>query len=617
MLDRRSDALLQLFTQAHETIIGKDRGNPQALYDRMMTSFGVSFRELCNDKAIAEFIRIVHTNLGAKVEHLDQAIQALCCNQVNVSFEQIRPVLPKLAKGLQSAYRNIRVETNRGPRQVEISKIYIPPKLRYRDTPLNAVRISAATRELPEVLQKALLSKSGPLAKLAEGQTSQLKYNELKQTFSRVVVLGDPGGGKSTLCQNMCYDLAKQSALVLQSGDASVDGQLQKFPFRIILRLFEKARTTEPQLSPFEYLIRDLVAHVGGARSEMETSVRYLLTNGRAVIAFDGLDEILVSAQRRDFVDLVEAFCEQYPLCPVLITSRLVGYDDAPLSNDFEEIVLEHFDREEVSAYMKKFMMVVAAKKAEEALEASRKFLFQTERNAADLRRNPLMLGLMAWIFNSREDVPSNRPEIYRECAILMFERWDSERHINPEIPYDFDRLQLFSHLAALIFESSELRAGVDEGWLQKQIQTYFERIYENRAMAYLASNKLVKFMCGRAWVMSEVGDKTYTFTHQTFLEYFFARHIDDTNDTAERLLNTIIPKIKNREWDVVSHLALQIKTHRNLRKQEEAIKLLRNELQVEQISAEQNAIVSFAARALEYLPGPEFGIEGPRARNY
>jgi hypothetical protein len=335
-----------------------------------------------------------------------------------------------------------------------------------------------------------------------------------------------------------------------------------------------------------------------------------LLSTGSAVLAFDGLDEILATAQRREFVDLVTSFCDQFPLCPVLVTSRLVGYDDAHLPDEFDEVVLEKFHDDEVLEYTKRFMKVVGGHDDKEATVRANSFYRQTTNNAADLRRNPLMLGLMAWLFNMRGDVPSNRPEIYRECAVLMFEKWDPDRDIRAEVPGNFDRLQLFSNLAAKIFGNPELSAGVEAQWLEREVRAFFQQVYENRGQAFEAARALVTFITGTAWVMSEVGDKVFAFTHQTFLEYFFARHIDDMNDTVKEVLSTVMPRVMRREWDMVSYLSLQIKTHRNLRRQNEALDQLLLFIADQNDKKQRAALVSFAARALEYLAGAEAHIK-------
>jgi hypothetical protein len=214
----------------------------------------------------------------------------------------------------------------------------------------------------------------------------------------------------------------------------------------------------------------------------------------------------------------------------------------------------------------------------------------------------------MAWLFNARGDVPTNRPEIYSECAVLMFERWDPDRGIKPDLVY-FDKLQLFTSLAARIFGNPELSAGVERDWLEKEIKDHLASLYENAARAASGAKALVNFITGRAWVMTDIGDGVFAFTHQTFLEYFFARHINESTDKVQEILSLVTPKILNQEWDVVSHLSLQIKTHRSFRRENEGIdglaELLRSEA-----GRRTNSVAMFCAKALEYLVGSENNIK-------
>ena len=407
--------------------MSNDGGAPEILFDKMMSSFRVTLDEISKDKVLLDAFRLYRRELGVRLDQVDLALVELSktSSKAAFTFDDLKPTILKIAKGLQGAYRLIRVETNKGPRTVDISKIYIPSKLRYRETKSNAEKVTSITRVLGGGSKKS----SGPELFSARHEVAQehlvnITYSDLRLLFNRVVVLGDPGGGKSTLCQHLCHDLAKQAAASLQADSGRLTAQLQKVPIRIILRAYEKARTLEAQLSIFEFILRDLKNHVSAENDELDRALRYLLASGSAVLAFDGLDEILATAQRRDFVDLVNSFCLQFPLCPVIVTSRLVGYDDAPLPAHFDELILEKFDDEEVRSYVTKFMKVVGGYDEKEAQKRAANFHRQTTNNAADLRRNPLMLGLMAWLFNMRGDVPSNRPEIYRECAVLMFEKW-------------------------------------------------------------------------------------------------------------------------------------------------------------------------------------------------
>jgi hypothetical protein len=55
--------------------------------------------------------------------------------------------------------------------------------------------------------------------------------------------------------------------------------------------------------------------------------VARLLITGTALVIFDGLDELLDTGHRAEVTAIVERFCTEYPLAPVLVTSRLVGYE--------------------------------------------------------------------------------------------------------------------------------------------------------------------------------------------------------------------------------------------------------------------------------------------------
>lgn len=285
--------------------------------------------------------------------------------------------------------------------------------------------------------------------------------------------------------------------------------------------MYEKARIAEPQLSVFEYCARDIAQAITAPIETCRELLGYILTFGRAVLAFDGLDEILNTAQRREFVDLVVSFVDQFPLCPILVTSRVIGYKNAPMPADYDEFTLAPFNKNEVEHYLDRFFAkVFGLQKGERPSEISR-FMLQTEKNAGDLRTNPLMLGLMAFLFSVKGDVPANRSEIYRECASLMFEKWDENRGIQPNIPRDFDLIDLFSVLALRIYGNAELEAGVSKEWLLNELTSYFATQYIERSKAFIAAKTVLDFITGRAWVMSDVGSDVYSFTHRTFLEFF------------------------------------------------------------------------------------------------
>ncbi len=105
----------------------------------------------------------------------------------------------------------------------------------------------------------------------------------------------------------------------------------------------------------------------------------------------------------------------------------------------------------------------------------------------------------MAFLFVTKGDVPTNRPEIYKECAVLMFEKWDQNRNIKADIPLGFDMLHLFGEVASEIYGNPKLEEGVSEEWINKKNIKYFMNVYEDKAKAYEAGKKVTEFVTGRS----------------------------------------------------------------------------------------------------------------------
>lgn len=598
------------FNDLHSIFFPGKPDDAKVLFSKLSIALRTSLQESFKDPAGAFLLQSLASQLQANALRTSANLHQHAQRKLDrPDFDSINTTIGRLSKALQGRFKAIRVETNRGSKNIDISKIFVPSKLRYLRQP---AFLTSALEDLP---QKVGSSTEDYLdLQLATERLEEITYQDLRNSFHRVVVLGDPGGGKSTLCQALCHELAKMSALQSDFADQkNIDAQNQRLPLRVVLRHYEAACSQTPQLSVVEYIVRDLCGCAGALEADdVRNSVRYALSYGRAIIAFDGLDEILDTAKRRDFVSFVEEFSAQFPLCPVIVTSRLVGYRDAPLSDEFEELSLQRFDDREAQTYVTKFLMVLEGSKKEAAAQKANTFMRQTEKNAKDLRQNPLLLGLMAFLFSAKGDVPSNRPEIYKECAELMFEKWDQNRSIRAEIPPDFDMLNLFSNLAFEIYGSPDLEEGVTKEWLRRVVEKYFLDLYESRARAISAAKSVVIFLTGRAWVMSEFGDDVYRFTHRTFLEYFYARHLDQIHESVTDVFQAIRPHIEKNEWDVISHLALQQKAFRNHRRTRETLAVLSQFAEKRHHSAKQTiSVLNFCATTLEYLPGAEPDIRG------
>lgn len=426
--------------------------------------------------------------------------------------------------------------------------------------------------------------------------------SEFYQSIYRTVLLGNPGGGKSTCAQKFCYDLVTQYLERLLGGR-------QVTPILVILRDYG-AKKKEIHCSLLEFI--ELNAKTKYQLKPPDDAFEYLLLNGRIALIFDGLDELTETSYRQEIRNDVELFCNLYSSVPILVTSREIGYKEAPLDESkFEVYRLAPFEDLQVEEYVTKWFAIDRELTKEQQKEKVAAFLTES-KNLTDLRSNPLMLGLMCNIYKGEGYIPRNRPDVYAKCAEMLFERWDRGRNIKlPDLVKNIESKikPLMMYLANWIYEEQSLQSGVTEKKLVEKAADYLcEKRFEDRDDAECAARAFIHFCRGRAWVFTNVGtnkndEELYQFTHRTFLEYFTAARLVSINRTPKELFDFLLPKIAKQEWDVVSQLAFQIQNRSIEDAGDELLSYLLKEIEIGQKdNNEKWNLISFAVRCLEFI---------------
>ena len=231
--------------------------------------------------------------------------------------------------------------------------------------------------------------------------------SQFYKSIYRTVLLGNPGGGKSTCGQKFCYDLVTQYSERLLNGR-------QVTPILVILRDYG-VKKKEINCSLLEFI--ELTAKTKYQLQPPPGALEYLLLNNRLAIVFDGLDELTETSYRQEIRNDVKLFCNLYPSLPVLVTSREVGYKEAPLDESkFEVYRLAPFNDQQVQEYVTKWFAIDRDLTKEQQQEKIKAFLAES-KNLTDLRSNPLMLGLMCNIYKGEGYIPRNRPDVYQKCG--------------------------------------------------------------------------------------------------------------------------------------------------------------------------------------------------------
>jgi hypothetical protein len=380
-------------------------------------------------------------------------------------------------------------------------------------------------------------------------QLREIDLLALADEVDRTVLLGDPGSGKTT------------SVNVLMHFHAAEEQR--RLPFIVTLREFAAADPPERSVVGFiEHRLEVFYQCPAPAR----LLARLLLT-GAAIVIFDGLDELLDTAHRADVAAVVERFCTEYPLVPVLVTSRLVGYDQARLDDrQFGRYRIRGFGEDQVRDYVTKWFAQDLSV-ADEAPTWTEAFMTESA-NVPDLRSSPLMLALMCILYRGEASLPRNRAEVYEQCASLLFRKWDARRRIHRELKAGHLVEPAIRHLAWWLLNRDSAESAVTQYELINEVTRFFEgRGFELEIDARAAASEFVDFCTGRMWVLTDTGttasgEVLYSFTHRTFLEFFAAAHLAYSCDTPERLARTLAPRLARHEWEVVGELAVQVKDH-------------------------------------------------------
>ena len=224
--------------------------------------------------------------------------------------------------------------SDRVPLKLKLLDLYVPLKARM-ELPEGDTwnrNLSLAGREITDEEQE-LLHFGEPVPLL-----------HVLQKHSGVVVLGDPGAGKTTF--------VKYLALRLARGEGSKIGLNDYLPILLPLAAFANAiQTRDIRLDDF---IAEYFAGIG-ADLPVGPMLNEALKAGRALILLDGLDEVRDINMRNTVVERVVDFFAFHRRVgnKFVLTSRVVGYRAVrPSAEDLVECTIVDFEEDEIEKFI-------------------------------------------------------------------------------------------------------------------------------------------------------------------------------------------------------------------------------------------------------------------------
>jgi len=378
----------------------------------------------------------------------------------------------------------------------------------------------------------------------------------------RFVVLGKPGSGKSTLLKFLVLEAARQHLENHRASDRLL------FPILVEIRKFENAlsKTNRTDYNILDFLYDSMRTYYN--LDLPEGFFEKYLAGGRALLLFDGLDEVAAESRRAEIRQMIASFVSRYSAGnTVIVTSRIAGYSRAQFSTtDYRHFTLEDFDDEEINAFLKNWYRSRMANEKEAEIKANDlKDALEKKPRIKELARNPLLLTIIGIIHRYEAQLPEDRLLLYDKATEALLYTWDNVKDIIDQ-KFKPDDKRRFLEKVAFHLQSLEKgdEAGtlIDRGEVYKILFPDFCRIFgcDNRQAKGLVDEFLDKIRT-RAGLLVEQSPDRYGFVHKTFQEYFAARWIANEallNFDPQIVIDYVDRYIDNAFWHETLLLALR-----------------------------------------------------------
>jgi internalin A len=371
----------------------------------------------------------------------------------------------------------------------------------------------------------------------------------------RLVVLGDPGSGKSTLVSWIAWQLSQPQPNPWQARLGPL------VPLPMVLRELK----IDASLT-WHGLVKAFLDHPVAAKlTKNGKRIDELAELGQAFFLLDGLDEVgnleTRTALRKSFL----TGSAKFPGSRFLLTSRVVGYEALPFdqpeltSEEFYGIFsprrrsrlgfrvrvdnaeLRHvapFSDDQIERFAQNwYSRREAAPALRETGAGELVRAIHGSESTLRLARNPNLLTLMALIHRVQRRLPHGRALLFEKIAEAYLESIDAFRGLQ-EVDYPF--LQKKRWLAYVAFQlqlrrSEALTKKYQERELQREVladrETVVNWIVEAmeatvRGADRKAAEKFIDYIGRRSGLLLPRGEGLFAFTHLSFQEYFAAWHL-------------------------------------------------------------------------------------------
>ena len=327
-------------------------------------------------------------------------------------------------------------------------------------------------------------------------QADSLDIRSLLKISRNVIFTGTGGRGKSMLMRHLLldavahYDETRLVPVFISVKD--FDGRIPD----ILQCAHAFTRNLWPELSMDE--------------------LRTIFIDGKAILLFDGLDEI-----RPDLLSMftasLNAFLDRYTDNAVILSSR--PYGNFASFSRFTPVTLEPFSIDQAVCLIAKLDYPTGQPEVNQEFQSMlRSGLYETHEGLAD---NPLLLSIMLMTYATYHEVPSEAYRLFEMAFYVLAKLHDDSKDNftrSFSTGWSVDTIaDRFSYFCAITY-----RDGVTT-FARDAMARYFSRLTRHYGADGVDVSQFITDLCANICLMTE--DRgSYAFIHRSFQEYFCAR---------------------------------------------------------------------------------------------
>jgi len=364
----------------------------------------------------------------------------------------------------------------------------------------------------------------------------------LAKTHQRLMVLGEPGMGKSTFLKMM--------------GLKAFQGENGHSKSGLIPVLIELKTFRDRDIDIKAAIIKEL--DVCGFPNATELT-NATLRDGKLLILLDGLDET-PTRNTIQVIEHIEDFATRYNKNHFVSSCRTAAYRNTSLKN-FVDTTITSFDDKQIRQFISNWF---SSELDQSANTASRfwSLLRQPENAAArELAQTPLLLTFLCLIYDNHGMLPATRSILYEEALDIILSRWTAQNRIerDPIYPgfHPVLEKEFLSEIAHSHFEEDRL-------FFQQSdiVETVTEFLVDTLgASEHLDGKAVLTGIEVQQGILVRRAVNTYSFSHLTLHEYLTASHI-----VNNQLINDLVLRhLSDRRWREVFLLVTGLMKRRGI----------------------------------------------------